>query len=91
MRRRKATPLVWTELAAASWETMAWRLGMMAWGTLPAAEYQRMVTEKLLAAQQSAFALMLPMQDLGTAALAPWHRAAAANARRLRRPRRRRR
>jgi hypothetical protein len=88
-RQRRTVPVLIAELALHSWETMARRLGMMALGTCSAAEYQRMVTEKLVAAQRSALALLLPSADPGSAALAPWHRAAAANAKRLRRRKRR--
>lgn len=76
-------PLMMAELTWASWETMARRAWMMADGSCGMAEYQRMVLEKARAAQKSAFALMLPDVTLATA-LAPWHRPAVANARRLR-------
>jgi hypothetical protein len=88
-RSRRTPPVVFAELALHSWETIAWRLGMIAFGTCSVAEYQRMVTEKLAAAQLSALALLVRDGDAAGAALAPWHRAAAANARRLRRRRRR--
>jgi len=77
------------ELAIASWQTVAYRMGMIARGTCSAVEYQRMATEKLIAMQQSALAAMLPSRNRGTALLAPWHRAASANAKRLRRRKRR--
>jgi Xaa-Pro aminopeptidase len=82
-RHRKTAPILLAELAFASWQTMASRMSMMALGTCSAAEYQRMITEKLLAAQQSALAAMRPGPRSGTALLAPWHRAASANAKRL--------
>lgn len=85
-KRRRATPLLpvmMAELAWASWETMARRAWMMADGTCSIDEYQRMVQEKMRAAQRSAFALMLPGVTLASA-MAPWHRPAIANARRLR-------
>jgi hypothetical protein len=89
MRRRQRTaPVLFAELALHSWETMAWRLGMIAFGTCSAGEYRRMVTEKFAAAERSMIALIGLRGDVASAALAPWHRAAAANARRLR-PRRR--
>ncbi|HZB91973.1 MAG TPA: hypothetical protein VE397_11055 [Stellaceae bacterium] len=62
------------------------RSSMMAAGSCSPAEYQRMVLEKIEAAQRSALALMRPWWAAGVgAALAPWHRKARANARRLRR------
>jgi hypothetical protein len=74
------------ELAFASWETMMHRSWMMAAGTCSPAEYQRMVFEKMQAAQRSAMVLMRPWTAAGaTAALAPWHRRARANARLRRR------
>ena len=71
------------ELAMASWETIARRTAMIARGTLGPAEYQRMVIEKAAALQQSAIAVMTGRGK--KAALSPWHKRAAANARRLRR------
>jgi hypothetical protein len=71
------------ELAAASWETIARRSGVIARGSFTAAEYQRMVMEKAGALQQSVIALMTGRGK--QAALAPWHKRATANARRLRR------
>ena len=75
-------PLLLAELTAFSWETMARRASMMMQGTCTAAEYQRMMFEKMRAAQLSAVAIVFD-QDVG-AALAPWHRAARRNVRRLR-------
>jgi hypothetical protein len=71
------------ELALASWETIARRTAMIARGACTPAEYQRMVMEKAAALQQSALAVMTGRGE--KAALRPWHRRAAANARRLRR------
>jgi len=71
------------ELAMASWETIARRTAMIARGTITSAEYQRMVIEKAAALQQSAIAMMTGRGK--KAALAPWHKRATANARRLRR------
>lgn len=70
-------------LAMASWETIFHRTQAMARGTCSAAEYQKMVTEKMKASQQSAAALMRGFG--GSAAMAPYLRAARANAQRLRR------
>lgn len=71
------------ELMVASWETIALRSLMIAQGTCSLAEYQRMAMEKATALQQSTLAMMLGRGD--RAALAPWHRRATANAKRLRR------
>ena len=67
----------------ASWETIARRAAMIARGTCSPAEYQRMVIEKTAALQQSAIAVMTGRGN--KAALAPWHKRATGNARRLRR------
>ncbi len=75
------------ELTLASWETIARRTSMMVGGTCSPAEYQRMVLEKTRAARHSAMALMKGGTHDLAAALAPWHRRATANARRLRRKR----
>lgn len=81
-----ALPFLMTELALASWETIFHRTMMMAQGTCTQAEYARMVTEKVAAAQYSAIALAKPWTSIEPAAvLAPWHRRASINARRLRR------
>jgi hypothetical protein len=82
-RRTRALPLMMAELAMASWETIARRTAMIARGTITTAEYQRMVMEKAAALQQSAIAVMTARGK--KAALAPWHKRATANARRLRR------
>jgi hypothetical protein len=74
------------ELAFASWETIARRTLMMTQGTCAPAEYQRMALEKAVAAARSGAALSRPRgKNRMTAVLAPWHGAAAKNARRLRR------
>jgi hypothetical protein len=82
-RRTRSLPMMMTELATASWETIARRSTMIARGALSAAEYQRMVLEKAAALQESALAMMTGRGK--KAALAPWHKRATANARRLRR------
>lgn len=66
----------------ASGETILRRSMMMAQGTCSIAEYQLMVAEKVVATQQSMLALMTG----GTteAVVAPYLRAARANAKRLR-------
>ena len=80
-RRRRPLPLMVAELMMASWETIA-RL-MMAKGTCSPAEYRRMAMEKAAAMQLSALAVMGGRGK--RRALAPWHKRATANAKRLRR------
>ncbi len=81
-RRSRALPLMMAELMTASWETIARRSLMMVRGTCSPAEYRRMATEKTAALQQSALAMMSGRGR--KAALAPWHKRAAPNAKRLR-------
>ena len=76
-------PMMVGELMVASWETIARRSLMMLQGTCSIAEYRRMVTEKAAAMQLSALAMMRGRGK--RQALAPWHRRATANAKRLRR------
>ena len=78
-------PLLFVELAFASWETIAWRTLMMANGTCSPSEYARMVIEKAAAAQRSARALSRKRtrNDIRSI-VGPWHRGATANAKRLR-------
>ena len=74
------------ELALSSWEVIARRSLMMALNRCPPLEYQRMVLEKMQAAQVSTAAFVLSGGTAPLAAmLAPWHRRANANAKRLRR------
>jgi hypothetical protein len=75
-------PLLLAELTVFSWETMARRAAMMVQGTCSTAEYQRMLFEKMRAAQLSAAAVALDRGLLAT--LQPWHQATRANALRLR-------
>jgi hypothetical protein len=82
-RRRLALPVMMAELVMASWETVARRTALIARGACTPAEYQRMIVEKAAALQRSAMAMMTGRGK--KAALAPWHKRAAANARRLRR------
>jgi hypothetical protein len=85
-RRRRALPLMMTEMMLASWETIARRTLMIAQNTCGPAEYKRMVIEKAAALHSSTLAAM---SGQGTrAVLAPWHLRATANAKRLRRRRR---
>jgi len=69
-------------LAMASWETIFHRSLLMASGTCSVAEYQRMVSEKMAASQQAAFAMMTGRSP--DAVMAPYVKAARANAKRLR-------
>jgi hypothetical protein len=87
MRRRRSKPplpVLFAELFIASAETIAHRAALAASGKLRAAERQRMLDEKIRAAQKSGLALMSPRLSLA-ALIAPWHRAARRNAKRLRR------
>ena len=85
-KRAKALPLPFAmaELTLASWETIVRRSVMMAQGTCSAAEYRRMVREKVRAAHRSGALATLGARDLAVI-LGPWHKAATANAKRLRR------
>jgi hypothetical protein len=82
-RRTRALPVMMADLLTASWETVARRTSMVAQGTCTPKEYQRMMLEKAAALKQSAIAVMTGRGK--KAALAPWHKRATANARRLRR------
>jgi hypothetical protein len=70
------------ELMMASWETIARRSLMMVQGTCSPAEYQRMVTEKAAAMQLSGLAILHGRGKRQV--LAPWHKRATVNAKRLR-------
>ena len=74
-------PTMMARLAFASWGTIFHRGMMMAQGTCSAAEYQRMVSEKMTAAQLSATALVAGRG--AEAALRPYLSRARANHRRL--------
>ena len=77
-----ALPMMFTELAMASWETVWHRTALIATGACTQDEYQRMVHEKMQAVQQASLALMSG-EDTQTV-LRPFHKKATANARRLR-------
>ena len=77
-----ALPLMFTELAMASWETVWHRTALMATGACTQAEYERMVHEKMQAMRQAGVALMTG-QDTESV-LRPFHERATGNARRLR-------
>jgi hypothetical protein len=87
-RTAASLPMMFVQMAAASMETIARRTGMMASGRCSAAEYQRMVAEKAKAAVETAAVLAKPgsakRKSTATKAIAPWHRAVVANAKRLR-------
>lgn len=80
----KPLPLMWMELGMASWETITRRSLLMLEGSCTPAEYQKMVVEKMLAAQQSTLRAWSPTAT-SASLLAPWHKAARSNSRRLRR------
>jgi hypothetical protein len=86
-RAATALPLMWTELALASWETIARRSLLMASGACSPDEYQRMAAEKLQALSRSTRILASGRTGATAvaAALRPWHSLATANAKRLRR------
>ncbi len=78
-------PILMTELAFDSWDTILRRTELILGGKCSPVEYQRMVWEKAEAAQASAGALFRAgVPDLA-AVVSPWHRRAKANSRRLRR------
>ncbi len=87
--RRKnafALPLMMGQLGLASFEVIARRTAMMSSGACSPAEYRRMVREKMAAAAATAALLARTGgRASATSLLAPWHRKATANARRLRR------
>jgi hypothetical protein len=84
-RRRSSLPTMMAELTLSSWETIARRTLLAAQGRCSPSEYRRMVDEKLRAAAQSSLWLASHPGRLGAGALAPWHRRAVRNAKRLRR------
>ena len=78
-------PVTMAELSLASWETILRRTMLMSSGRCSPAEYQRMVQEKADAFRQNVTALSRSTGTPSAAMLiAPWHRRAVANARRLR-------
>jgi len=76
-------PAMMTELMFSSFETIARRSWMLAQGTCSPTEFARMVLEKQQALSLSGFALLSGAS--AASILAPFHRGAAANAKRLRR------
>ena len=77
-----ALPIMMTELAMASWETIWHRTALIVTGDCTNAEYGRMVNEKMHAMQQASCALMAGKDT--EAVLRPFHKHATANAKRLR-------
>jgi hypothetical protein len=77
-------PVMMAELGLASWETILHRTTLMASGACTIEEYFRMVGEKMIAMVLSGHALCTPSLDPWSAAVAPFHSRATANARRLR-------
>ncbi len=77
-----ALPIMMTELAMASWETIWHRTALMVNGTCTFAEYESMLSEKMGALTQSSAALFAGMEP--TDVLRPYHVKATANAKRLR-------
>jgi hypothetical protein len=77
-----ALPIMWTELAVASWETVWHRTALMASGECTTAEYQRMLSEKMRAMQQAGMALVTGKQAEDV--LRPFHKQPTPNATRLR-------
>jgi hypothetical protein len=87
-KRNRPTPLplLLAELTFASWQTIHHRALMMACGKCSPAEYSRMISEKVGAATRTAITLTRAKKTPALATLlAPWHKGATANARRLRR------
>jgi hypothetical protein len=84
-RRRKAVrlPAIMTEMMFASFETIARRSCMLAQGKCSPTEFARMVLEKQQALLLSGSALLGGAS--AASILAPFHRGATANAKRLRR------
>jgi hypothetical protein len=86
-KRRKALslPAMVTDLMSASWETIVRRTMLIAQNRCSPAEYQRMVAEKADAAAASGRKFIASAGKVSMASvLAPWRRAAVANAKRLR-------
>jgi hypothetical protein len=76
-------PAIMTELMFSSFETIARRSWMLAQGKCSPTEFARMVLEKQQALSLSGFALLSGAS--AASILAPFHRGATANAKRLRR------
>lgn len=86
-RKSKATslPLAMTDLTLASWETIARRMLLISQNQCSPAEYQRMVSEKAMAAMSTGLTFFSSFgQASMTSLLAPWLSGANANVKRLR-------
>jgi len=77
-----ALPIMMSELAIASWETMWHRSVLMLTGQCTVEEYQRMISEKMRAMQLASDAML--RGEPPEAVLHPFHKRATANAARLR-------
>ena len=83
-RSRSSAPFLLAELGLASAETIARRTMLMGTGRCTPAEYTKMVTEKVAAAQSSWLEFAFSPWTMWTSMIQPYHRAARRNARRLR-------
>ena len=84
-RKAASVPMMMANMAVASWETILQRSMLIAQNACSQEEYVRMVQEKAEATMESSMKLlwsggMAPMASL----IAPFHRRATANAKRLR-------
>lgn len=85
MRRSRTDPSrQLAELGVASAETIARRLMLMGLGQCSHAEYRKMVTEKIAAAQSSWIEFAFSPWTVWSSMLMPYHSAARRNAKRLR-------
>ena len=84
-RNRFTLPTMMAETLLASWETMTARTLLIAHNKCSPPEYRRMFGEKAEAAALSASKVISGGGRAAlTSVLAPWHRRAVANAKRLR-------
>src|SRR5690606_16845234 len=77
-RRKPTVPVLLTEIAVASTETILHRTALAASGRCSPMEYQRMISEKILAMQQMTLAAMVPGVAAAVAPGGTEHLAAAA-------------
>jgi hypothetical protein len=83
--KARMRPTMMTELMLASWETVTRRALLIAENKCSPAEYSRMLSEKAEAAAATGLTLISSGgRATPVSILAPWHRRAVANARRLR-------
>ena len=84
-RRRTSLPTMMADLILASWETVTRRALLIAENKCSPAEYTRMFNEKAEAAAATGLTLVSSGgRATVVSMLAPWHRRAVGNARRLR-------